>query len=145
MRPPVKPRILLSTMGRVCARSSPRTLMRTLTLVLLAVLTSGCAARIRNELLTGTWTELCPGGSPREAHLRFLDNGRFKFSYPAPDAWQGDNDETWTVRGRRITVSWNGGFASSEYTVKKLDAKRYEGTSSKAACAETIALRRGKP
>jgi hypothetical protein len=116
--------------------------LRTAALVALTLLTPACAARIRAEVTTGIWTEVCPGGTPEEARLRFLEGGTFKFSYPEPNNWQGDPNETWSVKGRTLTVSWNNGYAVNEYDVRKVDARRFEGTSSKASCRTTIVLRR---
>lgn len=107
---------------------------------------AGCPkARIEEALLSYEWEEVCPGGLPEVARLRFEDDGTFQFSYAsAGPGWQGDPDEVWVVRRKEVMVSWNGGYAITVYTVDPMPpGERLRGLSSVAACRQTAVLRRG--
>lgn len=105
--------------------------------VVLAV--AGCNP-YRKVLLENTFVEVCPGGNPERAWLRFERSGQFSFSYPAPDAWTGDADERWRMAGHDLIVSWNDGFAITRYRLDERKDKAAPGTSTKDSCAETVRL-----
>jgi hypothetical protein len=112
-------------------------------LVMMAtVFSSGCAARIRAAVVEGSWIERCPGGMPAAARLNFSEKGTFTYAYEEPEVGVAPGKETWSVKGRVLTVSWNDGYAVSRYEVVNLKDKTHEGTSSKNSCPATITLSR---
>jgi hypothetical protein len=99
----------------------------------------------RKPILDGSFKEICPGGDPEEAWIDFERGGGFRFSYPRPDQWEGDEDERWTLRKAELTVSWNDGYSVAVY---QLDQRRGEvapGVSTTPVCAKSATLVRAAP
>ncbi|MFM2163019.1 MAG: hypothetical protein RLZZ383_2531 [Pseudomonadota bacterium] len=107
---------------------------------LAGMLAAGCSP-YRRPLVRGTFLEVCPGGLPEVAQLDFLPDHTFRYSYPKPDAWTGDGNERWWLRGDRLTVSWNDGFAVSRYRLAEATDAGAPGRTTKVACPGTIQLR----
>jgi hypothetical protein len=95
----------------------------------------------RKPLLQGTFQEICPGGTPEVATLRFLPNHRFDYAYPDPDAWVAGDDETWKLRGDTLIVSWNDGYAVSRYELDQRKNQEAPGASTVRACVTTARLK----
>lgn len=109
-------------------------------LIVAAVLSTGCSP-YRRPLVRGTFLEVCPGGTPEVAQLDFLADHTFRYSYPEPNAWAGDGNERWWLRGDRLTVSWNDGFAVSRYRLAEATEGGAPGRTTKVSCAGSIHLR----
>lgn len=92
-------------------------------------------------LRTHAWHEICPGSDPLQTTLRFREDGRFDFQYPGEQGFAAGDDETWVVEGPRLTVTWNGGFATSTYDLDRFDGQGMPGESSKS-CGTEIRLER---
>jgi hypothetical protein len=99
----------------------------------------------RRPVLEGTFKEVCPGGDPEVAWVDFERGGTFRFSYPRPDQWSGDEDERWTLRKGELTVSWNAGYAVAVYRLDQRRGEEAPGTSTTDVCATSATLVRAAP
>lgn len=90
-------------------------------------------------LLSTPWTELCPGSDPAQSWLQLHADGTFAFAYVGSTFWRDEGDETWTLEGSTLTISWNGGYATSTYQLDQVGQVSLPGVSSKS-CGEHIQL-----
>ena len=110
--------------------------------LLILVAIGGCGKKITPQQLTqAVWMEVCPGSNPETSYIKLRVDGSFEYSYPAPDEWNHDQGEAWSVDGDVLTVSWNEGFAVTKYDLAAATADRIPGVSSKD-CGDRIYLLR---
>lgn len=88
-----------------------------------------------------TWTEFCPGSDPVRSLIRLDSDGVFAWSYGDQTELTRDGDELWTVDGTTLTVSWNGGYATTDYDLTTLASGQLAGVSSKD-CGDQAVLER---
>lgn len=99
----------------------------------------------RKALLNSEIVEVCPGGLPERASLRFEKGGAFDWRYPDTQGmkrWRPGDDEEWRIKKDRLTVSWNGGYSVAVYRLDEMKDARIPGTSTRDSCAGTIRLER---
>jgi hypothetical protein len=109
------------------------------------VLALGACSPYRKPLLQGTFEEVCPGGNPEVATLRFNPNHGFDYAYPDPADWTAGDDETWRLRGDTLIVTWNDGFAVARYALDRRKGDEAPGVSTVRACVSTAHLRFAGP
>jgi hypothetical protein len=94
----------------------------------------------RKVMLQGDFVEICPGGNPTEAWLRFEPHHRFDWAYQQGGPYMPGDDETWRLRRDELEVSWNDGFAVSTYDLQQRKGTIAPGESTKQVCAASIHL-----
>lgn len=111
--------------------------------LLAVLLLAGCAktGSLDDLYAPRIWSEYCPNSDPERSWLQLRSDGSFAHSYEAGPsyAWEHDSDETWTLKGDVLTVSWNGGYAVTEYWVDQRSGDVIPGKTSKS-CGDTIQL-----
>lgn len=87
------------------------------------------ASILRNTV----WRSTCLGGclDPTVAIIKLLDSGEFRYAYGG--TWPAElrsctNTCTWSVQGQNLTLSWNNGFATNNFSFSSVDASKAMGT-----------------
>jgi hypothetical protein len=99
----------------------------------------GCSP-YRKPLLESEFKEVCPGGNPSVAWLRFEPGRRFDWSYTQGGPWTPGDDETWKIKAGVLILSWNDGYAVNRIELEERKGTTAPGTSTKNACVSTVHL-----